>query len=67
MAVKQTVGTKQLLAQCAALINRHGPDAAEVTEFIEQNKADKEFVELAKLSQKLKKALAAVPAGTVNP
>jgi hypothetical protein len=52
-----TVSTPQLLADCARLINQHGPNSTVVTDFIRQHKADQEFVELAQLSRTLKLAL----------
>ncbi len=49
------------LADCAELINRHGPDSPEVLRFIEERKDDPEFVELAELSRQLSKALKGTP------
>jgi len=47
----------KLLGDLAIIINRHGPYSDEVKDFLEKNKTNKEFIELANLAQKLKKAL----------
>ena len=48
---------RELLSSCAVCINRYGPDSQEVATFINEHKANKEFVELARLSCTLKRAL----------
>lgn len=45
-----------LLAQCANLINEHGPDSHEVVHFITAHESDHEFVELAEFSRSLKRS-----------
>lgn len=45
-----------LLAQCADLINQHGPDSEEVVNFITAHESDHEFVKLAEFSRSLKKS-----------
>jgi transcription elongation factor Elf1 len=63
----------KLLSELVLRINQHGPDAAEVTAFIEQHRDNAEFVELANLSRTLKHILAATsepptpPARAANP
>jgi hypothetical protein len=49
--------TRELLAEYAVLLNRHGTDSEETAHFLEENQADAEFVDLAKLSRELKIAL----------
>ncbi len=49
---------RMLLADVAALINEQGPDSPVVLAFIEQHRDNAEFVELAQLSQALKRVLA---------
>jgi hypothetical protein len=51
--------TRELLAEYAALLNGHGVDSTEAREFLVAHDGDDEFRELARLSQKLKKALTA--------
>src|SRR5437588_557577 len=51
--------TRDLLADYAFLLNRHGPQPAEAADFLEQHKFNTEFVELALISKKLKEALTA--------
>jgi len=51
--------TRELLASYAELLNKCGVDSEEADEFIEANKENTEFVELADLSRTLKKALTA--------
>jgi hypothetical protein len=51
--------TRELLAEYAVLLNKHGVDSQEAAEFLEENRANPEFVELAELSRKLKAALTA--------
>jgi hypothetical protein len=53
---------RDLLAEYAGLLNRYGVDSPEASRLIEAHKLNSEFVELADLSRKLKKALTA-PAG----
>jgi hypothetical protein len=55
---------EQLLAKCAELMNRFGPDSDEVSRFIASHEEDREFVELANLSRDLKKAFSETPAET---
>ena len=49
--------TSALIAECASLINKYGPDSLRVKNFIENNKEDTKFVKLAKVSCELKRAL----------
>jgi hypothetical protein len=49
--------TRELLSECAKLINRFGPDAREVDQFIAKHAENAEFVKLANLSRTLKRAL----------
>lgn len=51
--------TTDLLSQYARILNQFGPESTEAKEFVEQNRVDDEFVELAMLSRKLKEALTA--------
>jgi hypothetical protein len=51
--------TRERLEEYAALLNRCGVDSEEARLFLEQNKFDSEFYELAQLSSKLKRALTA--------
>jgi hypothetical protein len=55
---------RKLLAECATLINAHGPDSAEVQRFIDQHRDNPEFVELAQVSQTLKRAFLKEPMPT---
>jgi hypothetical protein len=50
--------TRQLLSECAQLLNRHGPSAAVFETFLEQHRDNSEFVRLAKLSRTIKGAIA---------
>lgn len=49
--------TAELLAEYAALLNRDGPDSAEARALIDAHRNDREFVELAETSRRLKAAL----------
>ena len=49
--------TTELLGEYAALLNRFGPDSAEERDFMDAHRFNTEFVELANLSKKLKRAL----------
>jgi hypothetical protein len=51
------MNTPQLLSDFARLLNTYGPDAPEAKDFIRQHSDDSEFVELARLSATLKRAL----------
>jgi hypothetical protein len=51
--------TRELLAEYAALLNEFGVDSVEASSFLEAGKADNEFYELAYLSNRLKRALTA--------
>jgi hypothetical protein len=54
--------TRDLLVQCAALLNKYGPDHAEVVRFIEAHgKTNKEFAKLAELSRTLKREVLRQP------
>ena len=57
---------RELLADYAALLNRHGVDSSEADEFIRAYSWNTEFVELADLSRKLKMALTAPAGGCVR-
>jgi hypothetical protein len=50
---------RELLADYATLLNEHGVDSPEAAEMIVAYQWNREFVELAQLSQKLRKALTA--------
>ncbi len=49
--------SRKLLSECARLINQHGPDSQEVQDFINLHRNNQKFVQLATLSQKLKRVL----------
>lgn len=51
--------TGELLGEYAELLNRFGVDSEQALEYLESHKDDSEFLELAKLSSKLKRALTA--------
>jgi hypothetical protein len=51
--------TRQLLAEYAELLNEYGVDSVEASSFLEANKSDAEFYELAQISSRLKRALTA--------
>jgi hypothetical protein len=51
------INTPQLLSDFARLLNTHGPDSLEAEDFIRRHSDDSEFVELARLSATLKRAL----------
>jgi hypothetical protein len=53
----EKVSTRDLLAEYTALVNRYGVDSEQAALFIENNKADKDFVQLAETARWLKKAL----------
>ncbi len=55
------VNVEDLLAECAALLNRYGPDSPRVAAFIAEHKANTEFAELADLSVKLKREFLSAP------
>jgi hypothetical protein len=55
--------TRELLAEYAALLNEHGVDSLQASRFLEAHSADMEFYELARLSNKLKRALTAPTCG----
>ena len=59
--------TRELLAEYAAILNKCGVDSEEADEFIEANKENAEFVELAELSRTLKKALTSPAQHCGNP
>lgn len=54
--VSENRTTAQLLVEHARLMNQHGPDSAEVTQFVEAYRSDTEFVELSELAATLKRA-----------
>lgn len=56
---------RELLADYAALLNDHGVDSTEAEEFVVAHRWNQEFVELAELSRKLKRALTAPADGYV--
>jgi hypothetical protein len=53
----ETISTMELLADYAELLNGFGVDSEEADNFLEVNKGNTEFVQLATLSRDLKKAL----------
>ncbi len=53
------VSTRELLAQYTVLLNRFGTDSEEAEAFLQENRSNSEFVELAELSKTLKEALTA--------
>ena len=64
------MATRELLADYAALINKHGAESREAREFFAVHGENAEFAELAQLSKKLKRALTAsrlgAPASQTN-
>ncbi len=52
-----TAATQTLLLECAQLLNERGPDSIEVDQFIQAHADDREFVDLARLSCDIKRAL----------
>jgi hypothetical protein len=50
---------RELLADYADLLNRHGIDSPEAADLIAVHRRDREFVGLARLSRALKEALTA--------
>jgi hypothetical protein len=52
-----SMNTRELLAAYADLLNAHGVDSEEAKEFLEANRFQEEFYDLAVLSKKLKAAL----------
>ncbi len=55
--------TRELLAEYASLLNRHGVDSREASAFLTDHENNTEFCELAQLSNKLKRALTAPACG----
>ncbi len=53
--------SRELLAEYAVLLNEHGADSQEAKDFLESHGDNQDFVQLAKLSKMLKKALTAPP------
>ena len=51
--------TRDLLAKYTELINRHGPNSVEAASYLDTNKMNSEFVELAETARWLKGALTA--------
>ena len=49
--------TARLLSEFARVLNRNGPDSPESEEFLRRHSENPEFVELARLSVTLKRAL----------
>jgi hypothetical protein len=49
--------TRELLADYASVLNRHGPKSQEAKEFLEQYLFHGEFQELARIATTLKEAL----------
>jgi hypothetical protein len=49
--------TRELLAEYAGLLNQYGVDSQEANQFLEDHKLNPDFYELARLSNKLKRAL----------
>jgi hypothetical protein len=47
---------QELLAEYTTLMNRHGADSVEAARFLEEHRKNPEFVELAEVCWKLKKA-----------
>jgi hypothetical protein len=50
---------RELLGEYAVILNRFGVDSCESEDFLERHKENTEFIELAELSRKLKRALTA--------
>jgi methyl coenzyme M reductase subunit C-like uncharacterized protein (methanogenesis marker protein 7) len=46
-----------LLSEFARVLNHHGPDSAESEAFLRRHGSNQEFIELARLSVTLKRAL----------
>jgi hypothetical protein len=51
--------TRELLGEYAHLLSKFGDDSKQAKDFLESHRYDQEFLELAQLSRKLKKALTA--------
>jgi hypothetical protein len=49
--------TARLLSEFARVLNHHGPDSAESEAFLRRHGSNQEFIELARLSVTLKRAL----------
>jgi hypothetical protein len=49
---------KDLLLEYARLLNEFGVDSTEATEFLERHRDNGDFMELAEVSRKLKRAIA---------
>ena len=64
MAIANALATRALLEHFVALLQEFGPDSPQARDYIRQNSADAEFVRLADLSRKLKKA-ATWPVGEI--
>jgi hypothetical protein len=54
---EESMNTRELLSEYADLLNAHGADSAEAKEFLEANRFQEEFYDLAVLATKLKAAL----------
>jgi hypothetical protein len=52
------MSTRELLAEHATLMNRHGADSPEVEAFVTAHRDDAEFIDLARVARELKAALA---------
>jgi len=53
------VSTRDLLGEYTVLLNRHGIDSSQASDFLEAHKSDTQFVQLAETARWLKKALTA--------
>ena len=60
--------TRDLLAQCAFLLNKYGPDAPEVDRFIDQHRdSNPDFVRLAEVSRDFKRNVLRMSSGLSGP
>jgi hypothetical protein len=60
--------TRDLLAQCAFLLNKYGPDAPEVDRFIDQYRdSNPDFVRLAEVSRDFKRNVLRMSSGLSGP
>ncbi len=53
------MNVRDKLAEYTRRLNRYGPDAPELKEFVARHADDEEFVELAELTRRLQSALTA--------
>jgi hypothetical protein len=52
-----TRSTRELLTDYTVLLNKHGVKSVEAQEFLDENRENEEFIELAELTKTLKEAL----------